>query len=381
MASPEGARVHRFFENRFHLVPDIHAHVREGERAMARLAGAGLVGAVSAIEMAPLRLRVRGTAGSGKSTVALAAAERAVAAGRRPLMVCFNRPLAEKLKAAAPAAATVTTFHGLLDRFLQTRGQKLEFAGANAPGFWTGVAEKVISEDVGAGWCFDTLIVDEGQDFDAEWFDILRLFLREGADMLWLEDADQAIRYGLGPREALDAALERESFIGYRTRANYRSPQLIAEFIAARLPSLSFEALNPLPGLGVGHHRAATAEQGRKVGAIVSELLRSGFVRSDIAVVSLKGLGSATLAKEIKAGTFTLRRPTGTYDLLGNQILTEGQILFDTIHRFKGQQAPAVILTDVDPLPTDPAKRAYADRVLYAAMTRATVRLEVVETD
>ncbi len=102
-ASSEGARVHRFFQNRFHLVPDIHAHVREGERAMARLAAAGLVGAVAGIEMTPLRLRVRGTAGSGKSTVALAAAERAVEAGQRPLMVCFNRPLAEKLRGRGPA--------------------------------------------------------------------------------------------------------------------------------------------------------------------------------------------------------------------------------------------------------------------------------------
>ncbi len=379
-ASPEGARVHRFFANRFHLVPDIHAHVREGQGAMARLAAAGLVGAVAAIEMTPLRLRVRGTAGSGKSTVALAAAERAVEAGQRPLVVCFNRPLAEKLRAAAPPAATVTTFHGLLDRFLQARGQKLSFEGANAPGFWARVAERVIEEEIDEGWRFDTLIVDEGQDFDAEWFGILRLFLREGAGMLWLEDETQAIRYGLGPRDALDAALAREGFIGYRTRANYRSPQSIAEAIAVRLPGMPFEAMNPLPGLGVGHHRAAAAEQGRRVGAIVSDLLKSGFARGDVAVLSLKGLGSATLAGEAKAGAFTLRRPTGTYDLLGNQVLTEGQILFDTIHRFKGQQAPAVVLTDVGPPPSDPKRRAYADRVLFAAMTRVTVRLEVVET-
>ena len=143
---------------------------------------------------------------------------------------------------------------------------------------------------------------------------------------------------------------------------------------------MPFEAMNPLPGLGVGHHRAAAAEQGRRVGAIVSDLLKSGFARGDVAVLSLKGLGSATLAGEAKAGAFTLRRPTGTYDLLGNQVLTEGQILFDTIHRFKGQQAPAVVLTDVGPSPSDPKRRAYADRVLFAAMTRATVRLEVVET-
>jgi hypothetical protein len=238
----------------------------------------------------------------------------------------------------------------------------------------------MVAEEVDDDWRFDTLIVDEGQDFDAEWFDILRLFLRHDADMLWMEDADQAIRYGLGPREALDLALCGEGFIGYRTRANYRSPQLIADFIADRLPSMPFEALNPLPGLGVGRYRVPRAEQGRRVGAIVSELLRKGFARHEIVVLSLGGLGTATLANEATVGAFTLRRPAGTYDLLGNQVLTDGQILFDTIHRFKGQEAPAVVLTDVDQASGDPAKQAHADRVLLAAMTRATVRLEVVET-
>jgi hypothetical protein len=47
-----GKRVLRFFENRFHLVPDIHAHVTAGERAMIRLSG-GLADTLSAIEMKP----------------------------------------------------------------------------------------------------------------------------------------------------------------------------------------------------------------------------------------------------------------------------------------------------------------------------------------
>jgi Nuclease-related domain len=64
-----GKRVERFFQNRFHLVPDIHAHVTAAERAMTRLSG-GLAEMLSAIEMAPLRLRVRGTAGCGKSVLA-----------------------------------------------------------------------------------------------------------------------------------------------------------------------------------------------------------------------------------------------------------------------------------------------------------------------
>ena len=35
---------------------------------------------------------------------------------------------------------------------------------------------------------FDTLNVDEGQDFEQDWLEIMRLFLQEGANLLWLED-------------------------------------------------------------------------------------------------------------------------------------------------------------------------------------------------
>jgi hypothetical protein len=50
-----------------------------------------------------------------------------------------------------------------------------------------------------------------------------------------------------------------------------------------------------------------------------------------------------------RVGSFTLARPDGQYDLLGNQLYSNGQIRFETIQRFKGQEAPAIILTDVPP--------------------------------
>jgi superfamily I DNA and RNA helicase len=76
-----------------------------------------------------------------------------------------------------------------------------------------------------------------------------------------------------------------------------------------------------------------------------------------------------------RLGNYRLRRFTGEYDLLGNQLTTPGQITFDSVGRFKGQESPAVILVDVD---SDPAEPERADRVLFAGMTRATVRLELV---
>jgi len=70
-----------------------------------------------------------------------------------------------------------------------------------------------------------------------------------------------------------------------------------------------------------------------------------------------------------------LARFTNEYDLFGNQVVTQGRLRFESVYRFKGQQAPAVILIDVDPA----AESLLHDlRVLFSGMTRATVRLELV---
>jgi superfamily I DNA and RNA helicase len=58
-----------------------------------------------------------------------------------------------------------------------------------------------------------------------------------------------------------------------------------------------------------------------------------------------------------------------------NQIITPGKLLFESVGRFKGQQAPAVILVDIDPAPE---KLERTQRLLFAGMARATVRLELV---
>jgi hypothetical protein len=371
-----GKRVLRFFENRFHLVPDIHAHVAAGERAMIRLSG-GLADTLSAIEMKPLRLRVRGTAGCGKSMVASRFAEDAVAAGKRVLLVCFNRPLAERVKMSVPRDAHVNTFYGFMDRFLISRGHKLAYEQMGERGFWEDVQGRVIGEVIGPEWKFDTLIVDEGQDFDPQWSEILRLFLKADSDLLWLEDLDQSIRPERANNFTSEPAYKGlgSNFVGFHTRANYRSPETIARYIQHVLP-FDFLPCNPLPGLGVG---AATykeaGEQSKRVAAIVTDLVRTGFQHSDIVILSMRGLARATLAHEKRVGNFTLSRPTGGYDLLGNQLFENGQLRFDTVYRFKGQEAPAIILTDVNP---DQDRLDHAERLLFTGMTRATVRLEIV---
>jgi superfamily I DNA and RNA helicase len=116
------------------------------------------------------------------------------------------------------------------------------------------------------------------------------------------------------------------------------------------------------------------------VGKIVDDLLEQRFDYGDIIVLTTCHVTkpaerrSALDGKE-RAGKHRLRRFTNEYDLFGNQVLTDGKLRFESVYRFKGQQAPAVILMDVDPAADT---LDHDRRVLFSGMTRATVRLEVV---
>jgi hypothetical protein len=280
---------------------------------MTRLSG-GLAETLSAIEMAPLRLRVRGTAGCGKSVLATRFAENAAAAGKRVLLVCFNRPLAERIKMNVPQGVYVDTFYGLMDRFLVSRGHKLPYEQIGEPKFWQDVQGRVIVETIGTEWKFDALIVDEGRDFEPQWSEILRLFFKPDADILWLEDPDQAIRLDKAIDEPAYKSLVSR-FVSFRARANYRSPETIARYIQRVLP-FDFSPSNPLPGLGVGvSSYKAPEDQNKRVAAIVTNLIRTGFRHSDIVILSMRGLARATFAHEKRIGSFTLSRVSGASEL------------------------------------------------------------------
>lgn len=251
---------------------------------------------------------------------------------------------------------------------MKSKGQAPDFEQEDGDQeLWRRIPELVTAERIPDQWLFDSLVVDEGQDFDQEWFEILRLFLRDDTDILWLEDPDQNLQ---GKPSVIT-----EGFIGYRCPVNYRSPESIARFIRNTLP-FDFELGNDLPGMGVGVHKYGDSEEQPKIVArIVQDLVRRGFSHDDMVIVTCRGVHNSVFSEIEQIGGLKLRRFTGEYDSQGNQVLTDGQLIFDSIYRFKGQEAPAVILVDVDPQ-NDRVDRE--NRLLYCGMTRATVRLDMV---
>jgi len=69
-----------------------------------------------------------------------------------------------------------------------------------------------------------------------------------------------------------------------------------------------------------------------------------------------------------------LRRFTGRYDITGNPRWTDGPLLAESQHRFKGQSAPDVVLFEVHFEQLGERER----RKLFVGLTRAQMRVELV---
>jgi len=355
-----------FFRQSFQVVPDVSSYVSTQERVYTQMLE-GLSDAIGKIDFTPYRLRVIGTAGCGKSQLTLTFCERELAKGRRPLLLCFNRPLADRLGSLAPDGVRVDTYYGFCKKTLESLNEGVTIVPTQEPGFWREVQDQLVGVDIPDAVMFDTLIVDEGQDFKQEWWEILQLFLTEDASVLWLEDPLQNLRQ--------TAEVDLDGFVTYREDANFRTPTSIGDVVREVL-DVQFTQRNELPGLGV-HVESYNdpGEQHKLVTHRINELRKAGFSNEEIVIISCRGMAHSAFTDCEKIGGLPLRRFTGEYTPDGEQIYTDGKLYFDTIYRFKGQQAPAVVLVDVDETLGD---TEYAKRVLYCGMTRATVRLEML---
>lgn len=358
--------VRDFLAQSLSLRTDLGATVERHDAAAVSLSG-GLLEVIDGLEMDPFRLCVHAAAGSGKTQVAAHFYQRAIERGRKPLFLCFNRPLADRLRSQLDTRGVVDTFHGFCVDRLQAAGRTVDFNREKEEGsaFWKEVEEQLI-EATREAEPFDALVIDEGQDFDQSWWDILGLVVdMDSADILWVEDESQRL-YDRRP-------VELAGFVHYRSTANFRNPVRVVRFIE-QLFGEPVDGRNPLPGMHPGVHVYRHGdEQRRLLGERVEALVAEGFRQDQIAVISVHGLQKGALAEHNELNGLPVRRFTGRYDEDSHPIFTRGELLHESIFRFKGQHAPAVLITDID----HSERNEQNTRRLYCALTRAKITAEL----
>lgn len=360
-------KIHRFFCDILQLVPEVHAIVGEADALSTRLSG-GLAQWARRIEFEPFRLRIIGTAGSGKTQLAMAVYRDAIEAGRRPLYVCYNRPLADHIGRIVPAGGEVLTYHQLGDRVSRARGETPDFS---QPGAFAQLEQSLDSHTPQIDERVDELIIDEGQDFRDGWATNLLRWLRPAGRAWWLEDPMQNL-YGR-------PSVSLPGWVTLRSDINYRTPKRILDGLNRMLPmSAAMHTGSPITGAEieiVGY--ADTQDLIAKTASAVTRAIGLGFRRPHIALVTYRGREHSKLASLGKIGPYPLRAPTGRYDLFGNALHTEGDILIDSVLRFKGRASPCVVFTEIDFETLDDA----AMRRIFVGATRATMKLTLIASD
>ena len=356
-------RLYEFFAGELDLIADAATLVGRSEALVTRLAG-GLAVWARRLKFSPFRLRVTATAGSGKTQLALAVMQDAARAGRRAQYLCYNRPLADHIGRVLGNPAHAATFHQYCEMRLRETGYVPDFTRA---GTFDEMVARFLALPHGGG-TLDELVIDEGQDFEAQWLSALQRWVHPEGRIWWLEDPMQQ----LYERQAPDFA----DWVSINDDSNYRTPRLILDAVNRLLaPERTITAAAPYEGEAIEFLDYDSPEtliaQTRQA---LTQALLAKFRRQDIAVVTFSGRERSRLLPFDQIGPHKLRVFTGNYDLLGEPQYTDGDVLMETVYRFKGQSAPCVVLTEVDFEMLDERAR----RKLFVGMTRASMKLYVV---
>lgn len=309
-----------------------------------------------------------GPAGCGKTLLAQEAVRREVAMGHSGQLLCYNRLLGRRLRdeMADIPGVRVGTLH---QEFLRIAGISPPVVAG--PGFWEQELPDRAMEVLLAGGKppHEFLIVDEVQDIASEqYLDVLDLLtdggLSEGRVLLFGDFERQAIFDVSDGRALLRSRVPH--LTEYALTSNCRN-----------LPRIGY-LVNKFSGLDPGYRRfrrqddgidptfvtfAVGGDQSDLLAEAIRQLRDDGFDLNEIAVLS--PLRSGATAEETKDPWLRqILRPSDGHRS------RPGQLNFCTVQAFKGLEAPAIVITDLDrqSVPN-------FESILYVGLTRATDRL------
>ncbi|MFM7051199.1 MAG: NERD domain-containing protein [Planctomycetota bacterium] len=368
-----------------HILPLMRSalYVRD-EISNARLVEHDVMRPVRAIVDATHRLdrvQIEGYAGTGKTYAALYRARREIAAGRRTLVTCFNEPLAAvlgrscrarpvdngtPLRAIRADRCVVANLHALAECVSNGLGRTPPSSLPPAERYAAMIAALAEAARDGALGSFDAIVIDEGQDFTPAMLDALDALAGARARIAFFHDPNQAIYQRADPVE-----IERRFGPPLLLRENLRNSVSITAFLRALDPA-RLDGIEAPPSAREGQTVVVAefapddhAGQRDAIGRIVKHLVDGEGVRmEDIVLLSPfrrdRGcLAAVDLVRGIPLVPFA--------DALDRDESDPPCLRWETLHRYKGLEAPVVILHDV---------RGGAENVSYEAILTACSRAQ-----
>ena len=341
---------------------------------------------------------VTGPAGTGKTFALTARAARLAGEGKSVLVLCFNLTLANRLRllvvercaeyGADPTRVTCTSFHTFCSRVVDDATRAGIVPDEPARGTWPVkiVAKTTDVLERGFDLTYDAVLVDEGQDFLLEWWNLLRRHvLRPSGEMLLATDpmVDLGRKQTWADDDTLRAAGFDEPWI--QMANSYRmGPALIEstnEFAETYLPDEGGLAAVPDDQATVVGHVSTSirswrnitrvADLGAEMGRQVIRLLTDhpSLAPRDIVYLCEYHHDGLAAAELIEAAGYPVhhvysRDPDARHQRKGRFWPGADAVKGCTVHSFKGWESPAVVVG----IGVEERSR----RLAYASMTRVS---------
>lgn len=320
------------------------------------------------------RAVISGGAGTGKTMLAVEKARALAAQGLSVLLLCYNRPLADALAIGLAKEPRIQTYsyHQLCDRRIRQAYQRGQDVLKDAVEAYPGIGDRhrfdvqmpyalALSADV-LEEKFDAVVVDEAQDFSDEyWLGVELLLHDQKSGYLYIFIDENQVLY---PRKA-KLPIEDESF---HLTCNCRNTIPIHQ---AGYCFYKGSEVDPPELLGQNVIWTGLDKVDAQVDAVAKRIYQW------VKVESLKPEDVVVLvAKRPKAVAYALLRQRGEMAGVEWSFEVHGhskKVLIDTVARFKGLEAQAVVLWVGDEIVEEKSWET-----AYVGVTRAKTLLAVV---
>jgi len=359
------SRLISFIENHFELIPDTSLRIGQSTK-VNRILAEGLATWVPRISHHSKAFQVNATAGSGKTQLALALLRSATLEKKRCAYICYNRPLADHISKIAPVQAIASNFDELSIAHLKKVDIQVDFTAKDV---FEIAQKKYLNHLKSSEPTLDLLIIDEAQDFDFDWIEALIASVKATGSIYLLLDESQMLYKR--------AAFELPNAVTINCLENFRSPKRIVEVINAlnlcphHIQSRSVH-LGELPEFVIYDESDSFGQQATT--KVITSLLKQGFTKDQITLLTFHGRDKSSVLKLQNLGDHTLKAFTGKYGNSNEPLFTKGEILTETVYRFKGQSSPVIVLCEIDFLELTEKEL----RKLFVGMTRAQFHLVCV---